>query len=241
MPRTIAGLAQTASAILAAPDPKACSQIFKKAVATFQVDTFACGEVDLEVRERTVLYVIGWPESWRKFYMSSGLMQRDPLLDELPRRQTAFTWSELRLDRKLSVLGSEALQLIAQNGWTEGLAVPIPHGKHRCGLVSLACRRGPFSVEEKSLLTMLSLCFHNRLRNLASVHGFAMPPVGLSKREIECLKLIARGATDRSVAKELGVSLSTAHEFFEKAKKKLKVSTRAEAVAIAVALGIVSP
>src|ERR1700694_494495 len=72
MPRTLAGLAQTASAILAAPDPKACSHIFKKAVATFQVDTFACGEVDLEVRERTVLYVISWPESWRKFYMSSG-------------------------------------------------------------------------------------------------------------------------------------------------------------------------
>jgi len=51
MPRTLAGLAQTASALLAAPDPKA---IFKEAVATFQVDTFDCGEVDLEVRERTV-------------------------------------------------------------------------------------------------------------------------------------------------------------------------------------------
>jgi LuxR family transcriptional regulator, quorum-sensing system regulator BjaR1 len=241
MARTLAAFADAVSAILAAADPKTCSALFAKALAAFEISTFASGEVDLAHLERTVFYAIAWPESFRKFYVSSGLIQRDPLVDALRRRHLPFTWSELRRDRRLSLLGSEALQKCADNGWTEGLAVPIQRGDRRFGLVSLACQRRSFSAEEKSLLTILSLCFHERVRNFAPKYGFALPPVGLSKREIECLRLIARGATDREVSRKLAISSSTAHEYIEKAKKKLKVSTRAEAIAIAVSLAIVAP
>jgi DNA-binding CsgD family transcriptional regulator len=241
MPRTLTAFADTVSAILAAADPKTCSAVFRKALATFEISAFSSGEVDLAHLERTVFYAIGWPESFRKFYVSSGLIQRNPLVDALRRRHLPFTWSELRRDRRLSLLGSEALQKCADNGWTEGLAVPIPRGDRRFGLVSLACQRRCFSAEEKSLLTMLSLCFHERMRNLAPKYGFALPPVGLSDREIECLRLIARGATDRDIGHSLGISSLTVHEYIEKAKKKLKVSTRTEAIAIAVSLAIVTP
>jgi LuxR family transcriptional regulator, quorum-sensing system regulator BjaR1 len=241
MPRTLRSFADTVSAIVAAADPKTCSAVFRKALATFEISTFSSGEVDLAHPERTVFYAIRWPESFRKFYVSSGLMQRNPLVDVLRRRHLPFTWSELRRDRRLSLVGSEALQKCADNGWTEGLAVPIPRGDRRFGLVSLACQRRSFSAEEKSLLTVLSLCFHERMHNLAPKHGFALPPVGLSNREIECLRLIARGATDRDVGRSLGISSLTVHEYIAKAMKKLKVSTRTEAIAIAVALAIVTP
>jgi LuxR family quorum sensing-dependent transcriptional regulator len=234
-------IANAVSAILIAPDPKACTRIFRRTIATFEIDTFACGEVDLANLQRTVFYAIGWPDTWRRFYVGSGLVKRDPLLDALKQRHAPFTWSELRVDRKLSKIGSEALRLCAEHGWTEGLAVPIPRGDQRFGLVSLACRRRDFSAQEKSLLAMLSYCFQERLRNLAPKHGFAIPPVGLTKREIDTLQLIARGATDRKISQKLGISPSTAHEHFEKAKKKLKVGTRAQAIAIAVALAIVAP
>jgi LuxR family transcriptional regulator, quorum-sensing system regulator BjaR1 len=241
MPRTFAAFAHTVSAILAATDPKSCSRIYRKALATFDVDSFAVGEVDLSALERTVFYAIGWPDSYRKFYTKSGLVHRDPVVEGLRHRHGPFTWSELRKDRKLSILGTEALQALYDHGWTEGLAVPIPRGNLRFGLIGLACRRNAFSAIEKSLLTMLSLCFHERLRNLAPEHGFAVPPLGLTRREIESLRLIARGMTDREVGKKLGISPSTAHEHFETAKKKLNVSTRAQAVAVAVSLAIVTP
>jgi DNA-binding CsgD family transcriptional regulator len=39
----------------------------------------------------------------------------------------------------------------------------------------------------------------------------------------------------------MGIAPATSQEFFEKAKKKLPASTRAQAIAIAVSLGIVAP
>ena len=239
--RTDGEIADAVSDIWAAADPKACSRIFRKVLGTFEVDTFACGEVDLAHMERWALYAVGWPDSWRKFYVGSGLVRRDPLVDALARRHAPFTWSNLRRDRKLSRVGSAALQLCAEHGWTEGLAVPIPRGDKRFGLVSLACQRGDFDASEKALLAMLSICFLERLRNLAPTHGFAVPPAGLTRREIDCLKLVARGATDREIGRKLGISQSTAHEHCESAKKKLKVSSRAEAIAIAVSLAVVAP
>jgi DNA-binding CsgD family transcriptional regulator len=239
--RTDFDIANAVSAISAAPDPKACSRIFRKAIAAFKVDSFACGEVDLAALERTVFYAIGWPETWHKFYIGAGVLQYDPLVHTLRHRHGPFTWSELRRDEKYPAAGTKILQVIAEHGWTEWLAVPIPHGDQRFGLVTLLCQRDAFDADEKSLLAMLSYCFYERLRNLVPKHGFAIPPVGLTRREIDVLRLIARGATDRDIARKLEISPSTAHEHFEKAKRKLKVSTRAEAIAVAVSLAIVAP
>ena len=56
--RTDCDIAHAVSAISIAPDPKACSRIFLKAIAAFKIDTFACGEVDLAVPERTVFRIL---------------------------------------------------------------------------------------------------------------------------------------------------------------------------------------
>ena len=188
-----------------------------------------------------MFYAVNWPEEFRKFYLHSGLMRRDPIVAALQRRRTPFTWSDLRRDRTLGTLGSEGLALCAENGWTEGLAVPIPRGGRRVGLITIACQRRDFDPDEKAQLTTLMLGFHERVRSLAPVHGFAAPPLGLTQREIECLRLIARGASDREIGRKLGIAQTTAHEHCETAKRKLKVSTRAEAVALAVSLAIIAP
>src|SRR5262245_41607075 len=233
-------IADAISAISAAPDPKTCSRLFVKAIAAFKINMFTCGEVDLVAPERTVFFAISCPEVFRKLYLDNGLMRRDPVLAALRHRQAPFTWSDLR-ERKLCIAGSKALQVAAELGWTEGLAVPIPRGDQRFGLITLAGPRHAIEADEKSRLAMLSYCFHQRMRNLVPKHGFAFAPMGLTRREIDTLRLIARGATDRGVARKLGISPSTAHEHLENAKRKLNVSTRAEAIAIAVSLAIVVP
>ena len=60
-----------------------------------------------------------------------------------------------------------------------------------------------------------------------------VPPAGLSEREIAATRLVATGMSDAQIAAELGVARSTAHEFVEKAKRRLKVRNRAELIAVA--------
>ena len=131
--RTDFDIANAVSAISAAPDPKACSRIFRKAIAAFNIDAFACGEIDLAALERTVFYAIGWPDTWHKFYVGTGVILRDPVIAALKQRHGPFTWSELRRDGKYSAAGTKVLQVVAEHGWTEGLAVPIPRGDQGFG------------------------------------------------------------------------------------------------------------
>jgi len=221
--------------------PKDCGAFFAHAIAPYGFDTFACGEVDFVHSERSAFHVIGWPEAWKQFYIKSGLMQRDPLVDELRRRSQPYSWSELRADRRLCKMGSDALNRAARAGWTEGLAVPLPQAGGRIGIVSLAGHRDCADPSERSALTLMALCLHSYVRTLVCEHGFAVPPGGLTEREIASTRLVALGRSDTEIARELGIAASTAHEFVEKAKHRLRVRSRAELASVATAIGIVHP
>jgi len=226
-------------ALRALKTPQDCGALFADAIAPFGFDTFASGEVDLDHRERSAFHVIGWPEAWRRFYIQSGLINRDPIVTELRRRTTPFTWTDLRADRLLSKLGTEALDLAARAGWTEGFVVPMPQSSGRIALVSAAGHRNITDRDERDYLTLICICFHSYVRTLVGRCGFAMPPAGLTEREVSSLKLVALGKSDAAIASELGVAVSTAHEFVEKAKRRLGVHSRAELVALAAALGLI--
>jgi DNA-binding CsgD family transcriptional regulator len=217
----------------------ACADLFRAAIAPFGFDTFACGELDLKVRERTVFYCVDWPDSWRRFYLSEGLVERDPLIDALTFKHQPFTWSELRRDKKLQKIGRDVLERAAAAGWTEGLVVPLSRGTNRIGLVSIVGHQAEIAAENRAYLCLISLCFHGHVRTLVRREGFAIAPAGLTAREVECVRLVAQGLSDNEIAKHLGIAPSTAHEFVEKAKRRLKTRTRVEMAAIAAALGII--
>ena len=59
------------------------------------------------------------------------------------------------------------------------------------------------------------------------------PGDGLSVREREVLDLVATGLNSRSIARQLGIAISTVRTHVEHARTKLGAHTRAEAVALA--------
>ncbi|HTX25171.1 MAG TPA: autoinducer binding domain-containing protein [Steroidobacteraceae bacterium] len=215
------------------------AKIFRASISPYGFVTYACGELDLKDRDRSVYYVVDWPESWRNFYLKSKLIEHDPVIDSLAHRQEPFTWTELRHDRKFGKAGREALKLLASHGWVEGLVVPLPAGSERVGLVSLVGTQANLRPDGLAYLSLLSLGFHVHVKSLAARQPFAVRPAGLTNREIACVRLVARGQSDADIARSLGVARSTAHEFIEKAKRRLKAHTRMQMIAIAVALGIV--
>lgn len=228
-------------AISAARKIAECSTLLLEVLRPWGIETLACGEVDVAARERSVFFAIEWPERWRSFYFGSGLIERDPVVEGLERYKATFTWQELRADRRISQVGTEGLDLIRAHGWSDGIVVPVSRGGTRYGIVSLVAEAPTIiPAEAKPLITLVSICYLERVRAMAPVEGFPAPPAGLSERERQCLALIARGNSDREIGAELAIAPSTAHEHFENAKRKLRARSRAESVAIAVSLGIVT-
>jgi DNA-binding CsgD family transcriptional regulator len=167
------------------------------------------------------------------------LIERDPLLGALNARRKSFTWSELRKDRKLSQVGRDAIELAANYGWTEGLAVSISRGGTRFGLVSLVGHSGDLIGHDRSILCLVSECLLTHIRSLEPKPPFPAPPAGLSNREIDCIRLVALGYSDQEIADQLAISRSTAHQHVEAGRRKLHAKTRAHMAALGVSLGIV--
>jgi DNA-binding NarL/FixJ family response regulator len=63
-------------------------------------------------------------------------------------------------------------------------------------------------------------------------------PSGLSERELDVLRLLARGQTNRVMAATLSISESTVHHHIQHIYNKLGVSTRAAATLFAMQHGL---
>ena len=63
----------------------------------------------------------------------------------------------------------------------------------------------------------------------------------LSRRELEVLRVMAEGGTDRDIARELFVSLNTARKHSQNINRKLGAHSKLEAVIIALREGIIWP
>jgi DNA-binding CsgD family transcriptional regulator len=138
----------------------------------------------------------------------------------------------------LSRAGRELLGRTAGEGWTEGLAVPFPRGENRFGLVNIVGSRGPLPQHEKNGLSIMAMCLQEQTRRIGPSLGVALGLSALSLRELDSLRLVARGHSDKQIGVLLGIAQSTAQEHVEAAKRKLKVKNRAEAAAVRVSLGL---
>ncbi len=64
----------------------------------------------------------------------------------------------------------------------------------------------------RAYLTMICIRLDSHGRSLVARDGFAVPPMGLTNREIERLRLVASGHADKEIAQGRGVEPSTAKE-----------------------------
>ncbi len=65
--------------------------------------------------------------------------------------------------------------------------------------------------------------------------------ISLSPRELQCLEALARGLQDSQIAEVLTISRPTVRLHLANARRKLKSVTREQALARAVALGLIEP
>jgi Autoinducer binding domain len=115
--------------------------LFKEAVARFGIAAFACGELDLAHRDRYEMFIAEWPEA------EVGFINRDPVVNAVAFYRKPFEFGDIIRDSHFSRAEREAVRSVTEFGWNRGLAVPIPRGGTRFGLVSLlgyGCELGEF-------------------------------------------------------------------------------------------------
>ncbi|HJQ59386.1 MAG TPA: LuxR family transcriptional regulator [Vineibacter sp.] len=179
------------------------------------------------------LYFANTPESWRHDYISRNMSAVDSIVSEARRRIAPFTWSELRADVPLPREEVPLRQLVTEWGLKDGFVVPIHGPGGYLGLASLVSTRqlpAP-SAEDRAWLHLLSFLAHERCRQLEGLNPRYQPAEPLSVRERDCLRWVGAGKSDWEIGRILEISPSTVKFHVDRARRKLGVHSRAQAVA----------
>jgi DNA-binding NarL/FixJ family response regulator len=128
-----------------------------------------------------------------------------------------------------------------RRAWELWLDLEAPYESARVRVqIAMACRAVGDSDTAELELAAARAVFNDlgAVRDVARVDGLvaradAVRDSGLSRREIEVLRLVAEGRTNREIATELGISERTVDRHVSNVFSKLGVSSRAAATAYA--------
>jgi DNA-binding CsgD family transcriptional regulator len=90
---------------------------------------------------------------------------------------------------------------------------------------------------ERNALQMVSLSTYQRCRELGRKSKTSFAPRLLTPREVDCMRWVFEGKSDRDLGEILEISHTTVKFHIEQVKKKLDVKTRTQAAATLVSLG----
>ncbi|MGH7155991.1 MAG: helix-turn-helix transcriptional regulator [Acetobacteraceae bacterium] len=212
---------------------------FFRVIRAFGFDVCAAGAwVGVGRNRAHRFYFNNWPADWLALYQQNNIFADDPVIAEARRRLTPFMWGELERSGRLSRDAEAVFALGRSYGWADGLAVPIHGPAGYEGVVSLAARRPlALNAREHAVLRAMALAVHDRCREAEGFGKQSQPLAQLTERELECMQWIAAGKSEKQVAGLVGISQPTVHFHIERAKKKLKIRNRTEAIALLVLQG----
>jgi DNA-binding CsgD family transcriptional regulator len=195
----------------------------------FGLTAFAMGSLsDSATGNR--MYLCTWPPAWTELYAVNGFAAEDVVVDEAKLTPVPFTWTELKLRRPGAA--ARIYAAAAEFDWSDGFVVPVHGPEGERGIVAFVARRLDLSARDRTDAAALALWSYRRAEFLYNHRG---KQAVLSERERDALALVAQGKDDGDIGLALGVSRTTAHAHVERAKRRLGASTRAQAVALAVA------
>lgn len=171
-----------------------------------------------------------YPEGWEDELLTRGLAAHDPVHLACARTNIGFAWAELGAIVPLGALEREVLDRSGRYGLGEGFTIPVNIPGEPAGSCSFAVRRGR-SLPARRLLCAETIGAH-AFRAARRIHGFAASGgrPHLSRRERECLRLIARGKTDWEISAILGIRPETCRQYVKRARAAYDVASRTQLV-----------
>lgn len=194
----------------------------------------------LESHDPRLIRLDSYPAGWERELAASGLLGADPVHHASVRTNIGFAWAELPAIVPLARRARELLERAKRFGIGDGFTVPVNIPGEPAGSCSFAVRTGA-ALPVQRLLCAEQIGAH-AFRAARRLHHYT--DIGhcprLSRRERQCVRLLAAGKTDWEIAAILGISVETAHQYVKRARAAYDVVSRAQLVACGLRDAVVS-
>lgn len=184
----------------------------------------------LDHPDRDLVRIDNYPGEWVDELLGDGLAADDPVHFASRRASTGFAWTDLGQIIALSRRHRSILSRSARFGLGDGFTVPVNVPGEPSGSCSFAVRRGR-SLPQRRLMCAELVGGHafraaRRIRDLPRRRSRPH----LSRRELQCLRLVALGKTDLEIALILGIAHETARQYVKRARAAYDVVGRSQLV-----------
>lgn len=225
-----------------APSVEALGADFKTVIEELGFRNFACcSHVDPLSPPRDAVMLHNYPPGWVRYFSEAKLYAIDPVLQYAERAPLPFFWDTAFRGGSLTPPQKRLLAEAADYGLAHGYTVPL-HLSWVPGSLRASCSFVPDSrCVDPYDYYMAQVLATYLYATLAKARGWIpATKIALTARERECLALAADGKTDWEISQILSLSESTVHTHFERAKERLGVATRIQAVVVALITGEIS-
>lgn len=218
-------------------------ELFQRLEQSVRQLGFECFLLGVEVRRPLVTPVhyvtTDYPERWRTLYEQRGYMAKDPTVRFCQEHTSPLHWTE-----SLYTDSRELWEEAGAFGIRHGMSIPVHERSGVKSMVSLT-RDQPIDRDVRELESMmagarvLATCTHVAATRLMVPRMLETVDPVLTPREAECLNWAARGKTAAEISMILRISEPTAVFHLNNVVKKFRVSSRMQAIAVGVSLGLV--
>lgn len=213
--------------------------LMSEATRAFSFDHFALTQRHGNSIDGVPVQLTDFPESWIKRLANDGYWANDPVLAACEKTVAPFSWDDLPQLVRLSPKQADYMAQAANEGLGGGWTVPIHIPGEATGLCSFVLATGRELPRAHLPAAQYIACFaFEAARRLAAKDEPPLPR--LTRRQLDCLVLAARGKSDWVAGQLLGLSPDTVHKYLEHAKARFGVSSRTELVVRALHDGQIS-
>lgn len=217
----------------------ALHQIFAREIAPLGFDKHTClSLVDMNNPPPSALQIFRFPKQWVERYKKQEYYKDDVVLKTVLKNTGPYVWHTLdRSDKRNRQIFAEAKEF----GIIDGMTVPITLPGHYPCSINMAGEHMDMDPLSYHVLHLLAEYYLLKIIELTGEDKKLFDPPELTPREHECLIWMAKGKSDFEIGCILSISSRTVNGYIENIRKKFDVSTRTQAVALAVSGGIIVP
>lgn len=225
--------------VKAAQSLDAIAGLLSEVTQAFDFDHFAMTQRHGVSIDGASVQLTDFPARWIERLANDGYWADDPVLAACQKTVVPFAWGDLPQLVKLNARQARYMEAAANEGLAQGWTVPIHIPGEATGLCSFVLAPGRELPHSNLPSAQYVACFaFEAARRLATRNG--PPPPRLTRRQLDCVVLAARGKSDWVAGQILGLAPDTVHKYLEQAKARFGVSSRTELVVRALYDGQIS-